>query len=115
MIVSDTWLDHVRLARDLGNLKLLLPEGIDDIWDLPYPLFEAIKLALVFLRYEELPGDEQPPNSIWLDADEMGKWWKAVDRRRKEKYGLKSDDDDIRDVPIDGPVERNAAVNDLLV
>lgn len=39
--------------------------------------------------------------------------FKAVERRRKEKYGGGGDDEDIRDKAIDGPVSRNAAMDDL--
>lgn len=45
----------------------------------------------------------------------MRDWWKAVERRTKARYSNGGDADDIRDVPIDGPVSRNSAVDDLLV
>jgi hypothetical protein len=103
----------VRLARDLGDLSLLLPDGVHDIYDMPYPLFEAIRLALIFLNYEELPSEEQPPRSIWFENDEMRKHWKAVERMRKKKYGGAADDD-IGDEPIVGPVSENAAMKELI-
>lgn len=42
----------------------------------------------------------------------MKRWAKEVEALRNEKYGLKSNRD-IRDEPIDGPVERNAATKEL--
>lgn len=91
---------------------MLFPPGIRRLYDLPYVIFDAIRYGLMFLGYEELPKDEQPPRSIWWDGDAMKKWWKAVERKRKAKYGG-GDDGDIGDVPIDGPVSENAAMKDL--
>lgn len=66
-------------------------------------------LGLGFLGFEELPEDERPPRAIWLEGDEMTKWWKAVDEMRREKYGSSgSRDGDIRDTPISGDTSRNA-------
>lgn len=101
------WLDHVRFARDCGDLTLLFPDNITVVRELPYNIFDAIKLALVFLQYEELESDERPPKKIWLDGKAMSGWWKAVRRRREEKYSGKSQD-------IEGPTERNAMVDELL-
>lgn len=81
----------------------LLPDGIDHLADLPHTLFNAIRMAFGFLSFDELPKDEKPPRKIWLDGDEMKKWWKAVERKRKAKYG---GDDDI-DVDIEGDVSEN--------
>lgn len=98
----------MRFARDCGDLSLLFPDGIATIRELPYNIFDAIKLALVFLTYEELESEERPPKKIWLDGEAMSKWWKAVKRRREAKYSGKGSDD------IDGPVERNALADELL-
>lgn len=103
----------MRLARDCGNLTLLLPDGVESIYDMPYPLFEALQLALHFLTYEELPKDERPKPEIWLEPKEMKQHWKAVDARRKAKYGGKEDSDRMGDEPIDGPVSENEAVKDI--
>jgi hypothetical protein len=91
-------------------MSLLLPDGVDSLYDIPYTIQEAITLALFFLSFSELPSEEQPPREIWLDADEMNKWWKAVKRKRRREAGL---DDDI-DQDIVGPVEHNDAVKDLM-
>jgi hypothetical protein len=94
----------------MGDLSLLLPEDIENIHDLPYIYFDAIKLALVWLSYEELESEDRPPSHIWLEPKLMKKWFKAVRKRQKAKWGLK---DDI-DSEIDGPIERNALADELL-
>lgn len=101
----------MRFARDCGDLSLLLPDDITTIHELPYNIFDAIKLALVWLSYEELESQDRPPKSIWLDGKQLAKHFKAVRRRQKQRWGIK--DDDI-DTEIDGPTERNALVDDLL-
>jgi hypothetical protein len=75
-------------------------------------MFDALVIGLGFVSFDELPKDERPPKSIWLDGKERKRWFKAVEQIRKEKYGGGSDGD-IRDKPIDGPVSHNAAM-DLL-
>jgi hypothetical protein len=101
------WLDTVRIARDLGDVSALLPEGVRSLADAPYPVHDAIVAALHFLKYEELPKDEQPPKRIWFDGEAMQQWVANVERRRKEKYSGK-------DEPS-GPTEENDAADDLLV
>lgn len=99
----------MRFARDCGDLSLLLPDDIQNLHDLPYTIFDAIKLALVWLSYEELESEERPPKEIWLEPKEMSKWFKAVNKRRREKWGMDKHDQDI-----DGPVEHNALAKELL-
>jgi hypothetical protein len=81
---------------------------------LPYTIFEAVALGLYWLSFEEIEAEFRPPKSIWFDGKKQKEWWKAVDRKRREKYGLKGDGD-IRDEPIDGPAERNAMMDELFV
>lgn len=94
-------------------MSLLLPDGVKDLYDLPHTIFDAILLAMHWLDYEEVEVEYRPPKSIWFDGKELKAWWKAVERKRREKYGLKSGGDDIRDEPIDGPSERNAMMDEL--
>lgn len=101
-------MDYVRFARDCGDLTILYPPGIEHARDLPFTIFDAIKFALYWLSFEELEKEERPPKDIWLDAKLMSRWFKAVNKRRREKYGLKDEDG------IDGPTERNALVDELL-
>lgn len=79
---------------------------------MPYPLFEAIQLALHFLQYEELPKDERPRPEIWMEPKEMKDHWSAVEARRKAKWGDK-DSDRMADEPIDGPVSENEAAKEI--
>lgn len=75
----------MRIARDCGDVSSLFPPGVHHIWDLPHPLFHAIRLALGWLKFEELPEEERPPKSIWLDEERMNAWWAEVKRAREEK------------------------------
>lgn len=94
-------------------MSLLLPQGVTSLYDLPHSIFEAVRCGLVFTAWDELPNEERPPKSIWFDGSELKKHWKAVERMRNEKYGGKGDGVDIRDQAIDGPTERNAAMDEL--
>lgn len=103
-MTGDAWLDAVRIARDFGDVRELLPPGIDSIRDAPYSLVEAIRLATLFLSFEELPAKEQPPRRIWLDGEALREWFDDVDRARQSEYGPKA---------IEDPVE-NLAAKDLI-
>lgn len=92
----------MRLARDLGTVRDLYPDGIKEVADLPHTLFNAIRLALSFLGFEELPAEEQPPKSIWLNTEKLSAWFETVKKRRDEKYG-----GDTKS--IDDPVQNDAA------
>jgi hypothetical protein len=106
-------LDTIRIAKDIGDMALLLPEGVTSLYDLPYSIFEAVRIGLVFTSWDELPKEEKPPKSIWFDSAELRKHWKAVERMREQKFSGKGDGSDIRDQPIDGPTERNAMMDEL--
>lgn len=79
--------------------------------DLPYTLHDAIVAALGFLSFDELPSDERPPRSIWLDPKAMRKHWRKVERDRDAKY---NPDKKIDDMP-GGEVIQNSATDDLLI
>lgn len=83
----------------------LLPEGVDDLLDLPFTLAGAIRSALLFLSFDELPREERPPKSIWLDGRRLQEWFDEVRRDRNRELDGK---------PVDDPVE-NAAAESLLV
>lgn len=101
-------MDTVRIARDFGTVHELLPDGVDDVRDLPHPFFEAIRVALMVIGFDELDEDERPPKRIWLDGERMSAWFKEVRRRRREKYSGKGAGE------IEDPVQ-NQAAKDLLV
>lgn len=77
------WLNTVRLARDIGDISSLFPPGITRLYDLPFTVFNAIRLALYFLSFEELPEKERPPKAIWLDEERMQSWWNEVKANRE--------------------------------
>jgi hypothetical protein len=85
---------------------------VDHLADLPHPLFDAIRLALYFLSFDELDSDERPPRRIWMDADAMRDWWAHVKRLREEKYGKSDSSSDLEDDP--GGYTSNAAAKDLM-
>lgn len=60
-------------------------------------------MGLGFLSFDELPREERPPRSIWMEGPELRKWFKAVEERREEKFGLR----DKGEESYDGPVQEN--------
>jgi hypothetical protein len=84
--VDDAWLATVQIARDCGNVASLFPSGITRLWDLPYTIFNAIKIALIYLSWRELPKMEQPPKHIWEDNDRLTAWWSEVERNRDLRH-----------------------------
>ena len=104
------WLDTVRIARDLGSVSDLLPEGITNLADCPYNIHDAITKALLFLSFaEELEEGERPPKRIWLDPPRLKKWFDAVKLKREEKYGTDGKKG------IEGPAVDNGAAKHLIV
>jgi len=83
----------------------LLPDGIDDVRDIPHLLFNAIRRALVFLSFSDLPQDEQPPHRIWLDDEALNSHFERVKRERDAKYGTGGKG------AIEDPVENQAAAS----
>lgn len=69
--------------------------------DLPYPVFDAIHMALSFLSFEDLPTEDRPARHIWLNPDAMDEHWEMVKRRREDRYksggSTYAEDDDIDD------------------
>ncbi len=104
-------MDTVRIARDVGDMTLLLPVGISSFYDLPYNVFDAIRTTLGHLGLEELPKEDRPVKSIWFDGKAMNAHWKMVEARNRVKYGGKADS--ISEEPIDGPVSRNPLVDEI--
>lgn len=84
-MTDEAWIDTVRLARDMGTVSQLLPDWVSDVMDAPWVLFDAIRHALIFLSFEELPQEDQPPRRIWLDGERLRSWFQQVKRRRDER------------------------------
>lgn len=91
----------MRIARALGDVSGLLPDGITQLADCPFTLHRAVCDALRVLSYEEFPVAERPPRHIWQDPERLNDWWSKVDAERTAKFSL----DDTTD---DGPYEENA-------
>jgi hypothetical protein len=106
--MDEAFLDTVRLAREFGDVSQLLPAGVEHVRDLPHTLFEAYRVALMFLSFDELPEDERPPRRIWHDGEALREHFEAVKRsRRREAEGHGS-------TRIEDPVD-NQAAKELIV
>lgn len=90
-------------------MSSLVPEGYFGVWDLPYPLLEALTQSLYFLRFDEIQhAEDMPPKKIWFDHDEMRAWWSMVDERmRRRAKG--------EDTSNEGDQETNSAADSLIV
>lgn len=87
------------MARDFGDVSSLFPPDFDDLRDLPHSLFEAIRMAALFLGFEELASDEQPPKRIWLVPDQLSAWMEAVQaKRRGEGAGTHEIEDPVQNL-----------------
>lgn len=95
-------MNTVRIARDLGSVEQLFPDGVSRVVDLPYTIFDAIHRALIFLSFEEYERQEQPPKRIWMDATKLNEWFEKVRVDREKRYSGKSS-------PIEDPVKNDAA------
>lgn len=85
----------MRVARDFGDMSLVVPDGYDGLGDAPHDLVENVGRGLMFLSWlEELPKDEQPPRRIWLDPERLDNHFREVEKARRKKYGLPEQDTD---------------------
>lgn len=67
-------------------MSALVPDGYFGVWDLPFPLLEAINQSMYFLRFDEMPHPEdKPPKKIWFDTDAMSAWFSMIDERMKRR------------------------------
>jgi hypothetical protein len=93
--------DTVRLARDLSDVSGLLPAGITRLRDIPFTLLQAIKAALIFLSFEELPAEDVPPRSVWTNTEELNAHFDRVRRRQQARYQGHEPDDEQRNAALD--------------
>lgn len=93
-------------------MSRLWPEGVDHLAEVPWTWFHAVRLAQVFLSFEELPDDERPPKRIWDDSEALTAHFRWVKQERERKYksggGGSSSDDDAED-------KQNSLARDLVV
>lgn len=92
-------------------MSTLFPEGLRHLGDLPYTLFDAIRYALIFLGWEELPEDERPPRRIWHDGEALDEHFKAVKKAREARMrgDGKGGSREIED-PVDNSAARSMIV-----
>lgn len=90
----------MRFAREFGTVSDLFPEGVTDLLDLPHTFYEAVRAALLFLSFDELPQDERPPKRIWTDGGRLAEWFDRIRRDRNR---------DVESKSIEDPVENDAA------
>lgn len=100
-MADEAWVDTVRLARDLGDVSQLLPDGIRSLRDVPWRLQQAIKAGLMFLGFEELPSEDMPPRNIWLDGDALKGHFDQVKARHKDQSSGREIDDPVRNGALD--------------
>lgn len=70
--------------------------------DCPHALFEAIRSALVFLSFEELPKDERPDKRIWLNGAALKEHFERVERNRDAKAQGKDIEDPVTNAAAAG-------------
>lgn len=83
----------MRIARDLGDVSLILPAGCRRLSDAPHTFTNALKAGLRFLSFEEMMPDDVPPRNIWLDPKALGEHFKEL----KIKHRSGSREDEIED------------------
>lgn len=84
----------------------LLPPGVEHLADLPFNVFNAIRLGFMFLNFiDEMDNNDRPPRAIWLDHEKLKEHFEAVRRKQREGESEKK---------IENPVQ-NEAAKDLLV
>lgn len=88
-------------------MSQLLPEGVS-LKDAPHSLFDAIRQAVIFLGFQDLPDDERPDRKIWHDGDALKRHFEAVKKRWEEKMDTNGSGE------VEDPVE-NAAAKGLLI
>lgn len=81
--------------------------------DLPHRWFEAIRMALIFIGFEEMPEDERPPRSIWLEEEALGSWFQRVKEERERKYGTDKGKGN-NDTLLEGESVQNKAARSLV-
>lgn len=86
----------MRIARDLGNVSLILPAGCRRLMDAPYTFTHAVKAALRFLSFEEMLPDDIPPRSIWLDPTRLREHFAELKLKHRESSRQDEIDDPVK-------------------
>lgn len=88
-------------------MSQVLPAGVS-LKDAPHSLFDAIRQAVIFLGFQDLPEDEKPDRKIWHDTEKLEAHFEAVKRRWEERMDPKGSGE------VEDPVD-NAAAKGLLI
>ena len=87
-------------AKQSGNGSLLWPSNCASIEDIPWDLTIVIEHAYRILQWQENLGkDEMPPKWMWHLEKKLESWFRSVDEKRKERYGV-HDKDSSDDEPV---------------
>lgn len=84
-MVDDSWLALVRVAQETGDISSLFPPGVERLIDMPFTIHQAILAAMQFISFGELPKEERPPKSIWLNGPKLEAWFVEVERLREDR------------------------------
>lgn len=102
-------MDTVRIVRDLGSVRDLFPEGVDSFADMPYTLFEALRMGKAFNGFQEMLEDEAPPKNIWLNDKLLKEHFDWLKLHREKKYKGEGGGGSIHDEEIEDAVENTDA------
>lgn len=74
-----------------------------DIRELPAVYFDAIRTTLIYLGFEEMPEDDQPPRRIWQDPVALKGHFDMLKRDRKAR----TENGGNTEGPIEEPVQND--------
>lgn len=99
----------MRFVREFGTVEQIMPQGITTLRELPYPLFNAVRVGMLYLGFEELSREDQPPRRIWQDSDALKVWFDDVRSRNGSRSEPDSWERNIED-PVDNEAARSLIV-----
>lgn len=50
---------------------------------------------MLFLSFDEMPGEERPPRRIWLDGERLNEWFERIKRNREREVSSRQIDDPV--------------------
>lgn len=69
----------------MGGIGALMPNGISDMKDLPFNIFDAIVQGMFLLDLQELPDDERPSREVMEDPKRLNAHITRILAERKRK------------------------------
>lgn len=98
---GDAWLDTVRIAQDFGGIQVLLPPGVNDLLDAPWPLLHAVRFAQQVLSWDNLDEQDRPPRRIWQDQPALRAHMASIKRNRDERADGREIEDPVHNAAAD--------------